>query len=225
VRAPLEDLRELFKDKRIYFHICKVKKLGVASDRSILRVQVEVLDDLTEVSREIIAVMTWDAVGTDSGEYEFPSTDDLVLVAQTEGNSDAAYVIKRLSSKADRIPQKATEGHKVSKARSGKKYYIASNAGIHICKSDNDGTEPLVLGNTLKTALGNLIDKINEMIDKITGSPLTISSSPGMPSIIYPQLVTDLNAVKSDLNTLKGTYVTTASTNIVSQIAFTERGN
>lgn len=225
MRAPLEDLRELFKDKRIYFHICKVKKLGVASDRSILRVQVEVMDDLTEVSREIIAVMTWDAVGTDSGEYEFPSTDDMVLVAQTEGSPDTAYVIKRLSSKTDRIPQKATEGHKVSKARAGKKYYIASDTGIHICKSDNDGTEPLVLGNTLKTALGNIIDKVNLIIDKIVASPVTISSAPGMPSIIFPALAADLTTIKGDLNTIKSTYVTTAATNIVSQIAFTERGN
>jgi hypothetical protein len=221
----LEDLRTMFADRRVFFNLAKVTKIGVASDRSIVRVQVRILDDLSEVQREIIAVMTWEAVGQSSGEYELPSVDDMVLVAYTDGEVDNALVIRRFSSVINKIPEKAKDGHKVSKAKSGKKYYIASDSGIHIGKTDHDCTEPLVLGNTLKTMLGDLIDKMTDLIDKISGSPITISSAPGMPSIIFPQLATDLAAIKSDLNTLKSTYVTTATTNIVSQIGFTERGN
>lgn len=203
---PLEELKEVFRDDRQHIGIGKIKKLALLSDKSALRVQVAMWPD---EEREIIATMSWDAVGPDSGNFTFPVVDDLVLVAFAEGDPDQAFVIKRLTSKTDTIPPKATEGHSVMQALAGKKAYVASDDKILLGKRNSEPTEPLVLGNVLKTFL-------TEFFDTILNAPEIGICAVG-PVWLAP-------AVREQLLQQKDVYIDTMATNILSQLGYTERG-
>lgn len=69
--------------------------------------------------------------------------------------------------------------------------------------------EPLVLGKVLMEFLGKVIDMM------VTGDFL-LCGAPGSPTAPNP-------AKALDLNNWKQTYLTTASTNIVSELSFTQR--
>lgn len=216
----LEELRALFKDQRQYSAIGLIKKLGALSDRSALRVRVSLFPD----EREIIATMTWDAVGPDAGDFDFPAIDDLVLVILVDGDPDQAYVVKRLTSKIDTIPAKALDGHMVRQARAGKKAILASDTRIALATPGGEGDEPLVLGNVMKDCLTELFTQLGTLLTSLDTKPIVICSAPGSPGLIHPTLKVDVDMVKSALEDAKDMFVTDDSTNIVSQLAYTERG-
>jgi hypothetical protein len=115
-----------------------------------------------------------------------------------------------------------------------------------------DGSEPLVLGNVLKTLLGDVvvaIDGLSDQVNTLAGQlstlsssisvgPISIDTTTSTPEITSPTLVAALAPViaqmvtiqaalasnKTDLLNKKSQFIDTASTNIVSQVAFTERG-
>ncbi len=215
--ADLETLRKLFADERPELALGTIKKLGAASDRSVLRVAVEIFPDL----REVIARMTWSSVGTDSGDFEFPAVGDLVLVCFVDRNPDDAFVISRLTSKEDTIPIMAMEGHRVVKAK--KELFLNSPTKINITK-ENAGTEPLVLGLVLQTFATELIGKLKGFIGDLKAGPITLSTAPGAPTAPFPAFVTKLTTLEGDLDSLLEEFVTEAETNFLSQLAFTERG-
>lgn len=146
--TELEQLKELLKDDRLSLLIGSIKKLIIAPDRSVLRVRVELFPERIE----IVARMTWDLVGEEGGIFQFPSLNDLVIVGFIDGSEDDAYVLKRLTSKEDKIPLKAVEGHLVVRAKPGTKTFVTSDTKINITRPDNEGDEKLVLGNTFKDA-------------------------------------------------------------------------
>lgn len=221
----LEVFREVFKDNRQHLGLGQITKLGPAPDRSCLRVQVLLMDPTVESDREVVAFMSWDDAGPDCGSIRFPETGDLVLLAwPDQGHPDLCYVIKRLTSKEEKLPIKAMDGHSVYQALGGKKAYLASDTAIHLAKPDSDATEPLVLGNVLQSFLTDIIAQVEAIIAAIETGPVVICSAPGQPGLIHPSLKTALDAVKSALDTDKSTYLTTASSNILSQLAFTQRG-
>lgn len=216
----LELLREIFKDQRLHIAIGKITQLGLSDDRSCLRVQVSILPE----EREIVAMMSWEAVGADAGFFMFPEINDLVIIGQAEGDHEQAFVLKRLTSREEKIPLQATNGHLVARSRAGTNAYLQSDTLAAIGKPDGPADQPMVLGNVLKTALGNLYDALTNLITKLDSDPVVICSAPGQPGYIHPTLKTDIDAIKASLSSDKSTFVTTASSNIVSQIAFTERG-
>ncbi len=163
--ADLETFREIFKDQRPDLALGVITQLGAYSDRSMLRVQVRVFPD----EREIVAIMTWQFVGTDSGDFEFPNVGDLVLVCFLDKSPDDAFVIARLTSKEDTMPPMAMEGHRVSKAK--KKLFLNSPEAIHLTRGvagEEEGIENLVLGQVLKLAMSTELTASASAADELS---------------------------------------------------------
>lgn len=202
----LEALRKVLADNRTHIAVAKIAQVELASDRSVLLAQCDLLAE----ERQVIAKVTWDSIGTGGGFIQLPQANDLVLLVFADGDEEQAYVIKRLSSKEDQIPLKAATGDSVAQALTGKKLHLLSDTKILLGKGATDPTEPLVLGNVMLSCL-------TALIDAFLNAPQVGLTAFG-PAFLDPTLRTALIQAKS-------TYVSTASTNVVSQIAFTERGN
>ena len=197
----LELLREIFKDPRLHIGIGVVTQLGLATNGNILRVQVNLLPE----QRAINCEMTF----ADVNDVTFPQLQDLVLVAHVDGDVDEAFVIKVVSTDEEGIPKFAQTGNSVKYARAGKKLYIGSTVKIGIGRPNVEPTEPLVLGNVCVSGLTALCNAFLQATQ--------IGQSGAGPVALDP-------TVRTALNNFVSQYLTTASTNILSQIAFTERG-
>lgn len=152
--AGLEELRELFADDRLMMSLALVNDIDLLDDRSLLYVTVTLVPD--EI--EIVAKMSWDAVGPDAGDFQFPSKNDLVIVGFMDGHQDNAYVLRRLTSQEDKIPVQAVSGDKVSRALAGKKNHLLSDTEVLLGRGGDDPTEPLVLGHVFQTAYSEHLD-------------------------------------------------------------------
>lgn len=201
----LELLRELFRDVRMHIGIGTVQQLGLAKDRSALRVLVSLLPE----ARPCVATMSWSAAGANAGFFSFPQLEDLVIVAFSEGHPDDAYVVGRLASLDEQIPEFAASGHMVAYANAGTKLYLGSDTKIGVGRPNVEPTEPMVLGNVLNTFLQNFINAF-------LNAPQVGQCAVG-PVFLDP-------SVRSNLTSYLSTYLTTASTNILSQIGYVERG-
>lgn len=151
--VDLESLRSLLDTDNMELKLAVIEQLEVAKDRSVLFAKVRLLPE----SHRIIARLTWDLVGPEAGLYQFPSKDDLVLVGFCEGHVDEAYVLRRLTSSADKIPIQAVNGHLVCKALAGTKAFLNSDTEINLTR-ENPGNERLVLGDTFKAAYAEHLD-------------------------------------------------------------------
>jgi len=149
----LETIKDILKDESLHICVGKIAKLHIADDRSYLKCTVTIFPEM----RNIIATMTWECVGPDSGEFTFPVQDDMVLVAQAEGDDDQAYIIRRLSSRADKIPAIALTGDKVHKTLNSKKFWNISDTRINLSRSETEPTENLVLGQIFKQFASELL--------------------------------------------------------------------
>jgi hypothetical protein len=205
--APLdlEAMREIFKDRRTYCAVGKVVDTELASDRSVLFA----LCDLLTQDRQVVAKVCWDAIGPDAGSFSFPQKDDLVLVEFAEGDTEQCFLTRRISSRTDTIPTQAATGDMVHKALAGKKLHLLSALKIFLGAGTADPTQPLVLGLVAKEFLTTLIDEV-------LNAP-QIGFTPFGPCFLDP-------TIRANLITYKQTYLTDASTNILSQLSFTERG-
>lgn len=111
-------------------------------------------------------------------------------------------------------------------------------AGSKVYAGSDAADEPLVLGNVLKTFLGDLIDAVNSTIDQassalnaIASGPISLDITTSSPEPTFPataaQIVAataQLTAAKAQLAAKKAQLLDAAPTNILSQKAFTERG-
>ena len=197
----LELLREMFKDTRLHVGIGTISQLGLSLDGNTLRARVKLLPE----EREINAVVSWE----DVCDVSFPEVDDLVLVAFVDGDHNEAFVIKSITNKDEPIPTFAQSGHKTAYARPGKKAYFGSDTKIGIARPGVEPTEPLTLGNVL--------------ISGLTALANAFLTSPQIGQCLVGPVFLD-PSVRTDLQNFMSTYLTTAATNIVSQISFTERG-
>lgn len=149
----IEQFRQMFQDPRVWVGCGIIKKLDLVSDRSVWRALVRILPD----DYEVVARMSWQAVGPKAGIFGPASVDDLVVVVMPEGSEDNAIVVARLSSKADQIPSPAADGHLVLKALEGKKIMLGK-AG------DQESDEPMVLGTVLKTLLSDILSELKTVM-------------------------------------------------------------
>lgn len=156
----LGELRTIFKDTTLHLSLGTIKKLHVAEDRSFLKCTVEVFPD----QRQVIARMTWQSVGPETGFYEFPSAGDLVLIGFTD-NEDYAFIIACLSSEEDKIPKNAIDGDAVLKAK--KKLWLTSADRINLSKGDSIPSENLVLGQVFKSFMSDILSKLNTILDHV----------------------------------------------------------
>lgn len=211
VTTDLELLRSIFKDVRQHIAVGVITQLGLSQSATTLRAQVKLLPE----EREIVAQVGFSAVGASTGFIDFPEINDLVLVAFAHDPSverpdhDDAYVIARFPSSEEPIPAFAQSGSSVVYSHPGKKMYVGSNTKVGIGRPNVEPAEPLVLGQTLVTGLTSLINSILNA-SQIGWHPLG-------PVFLDP-------GIRTALVNFKTTYLDTASTNILSQIGFTERG-
>lgn len=197
----LELLREIFKDTRLHIGIGTVQKLGLSLSGGTLRLLVNLLPE----NRQIIAEMTWPDVCT----VTFPELNDLVLVAFVEGHEDQAFVFKLLTTDEELIPVFAQAGHSVFYSRPTKKAYYGSLVKAGFGRPAVEPTEPFVLGN-------QAVAFLNGVLNAFLNAP-QIGWHPLGPVFLDP-------GIRTLLLQLQLQYLTTASTNILSQICFTERG-
>jgi hypothetical protein len=198
----LEFLREVFKDVRVHVAVGVLTQLDMAKDASCYYVKVNLLPE----QREVIAQMSF----ADVWDVTFPQANDLVLVAfATETHPEEAFVIARLHASDQKIPQFARAGHSVRYSRPGKKLYLGSDTKLGIGRVNVEPTEPLVLGNVLVTFMTNVLNAFLDAAQIGTCAVGPVMLDPG---------------IRTNLTNYIQTYLQTASSNIISQIAFTERG-
>jgi hypothetical protein len=210
----IEDLKQLLKSNDVHIAIALVKKLYLAADRSYLKVMVSILPE----ERNIIATMTWDYVGPDAGDFAFPEMGDLVLIAQAEGDVDQAYVIKRLTSRTDKIPQIASNGDKVTKVLAGKKYWNISDTRINLARGEAEPTENLVLGQVFKTFASSLLSVLKDHAQN--DADHTYVGNLGYPTQV-PINQADYLTRKTDYDGLKNSPIDDSA--ILSDLTFTEK--
>lgn len=153
----LEELRTIMNDNKIHLAIGQITKLMMATDRSVLRVKVAVLPEM----REIIARVSWSAVGESAGFFQLPEVNDLCLLGVADGDEETPFVLTYLTNRTDKIPETALDGSMVAKSRAGKKLWLQSDTRANIAKGDAEPTEPLVLGNVVKQVLADFLDKVS----------------------------------------------------------------
>jgi hypothetical protein len=169
----LEALRGILGDDRLWIALGLITRVELASDRSVCRVLVSILPE----QREIMARMTWEDVGPDAGWVSLPSANDLVLVAMAEGDEESAYVIKRLSSKEDKIPVQAVDGDTAIVTKSGKKLWLTSATRINLSGSADQPTENLVLGQVFKELMADFLQAV-AVHTHVSSAPGFITSPP-----------------------------------------------
>lgn len=210
----LELLRQMMKDQRLHFGVGTIAGIALSGDQSILRVLVTLLPE----NRQIVAEMSF----ADVSVVTFPEIDDLVGVAFADGDQDEAWVLKIFNTSEEPIPQFAQGGDTVVYPRPGKKLYLGSSTKVGIGRPNIDPTEPLVLGSVLQTYLNAIVTRLDAILDAIEDNP-PLTTAPGDP-VDTTELVAALELVRTGIKTDKITYLDTAGSNILSQIAFTERG-
>ena len=197
----LEGLREIFKDVRQHVSIGVVTKLGLAKDGSVLRVQIQTLP----TKMEVVAMMTF----ADVFDVTFPELGDLALVVYPDGLLDEAHVIALVNHEEEPIPVFARTGHTVKQSRTGKKLYLGSDTKVSLSRPGVEPSQAMVLGNVLASGL-------TAILNAFLNAPKLGSCAVG-PVVLDP-------GIRAALLAAINTYITTASTNILSQLSFTERG-
>lgn len=212
----LQALQDLFKDTRQHIAIGKILRMTLASDKSSLKCYVSIWPE----EREIIATMTWEAVGPESGIFSFPVPGDLVLVIFPDGEVDQAFIIKRLTSRVDKIPATAADGSLVMKALAGTKAWLTSDSRINLSKGDTAPTENLVLGQQLKILLSDILNKLSDLSVKI--STHTHVGNLGYPTSA-PNEAADFITLQGNFDDIRSSPVEDEM--ILSDLAFTEKGS
>jgi len=215
----IETLREVFKDKRTWIRLGQIVGLEPAADMSVLRTKVKIIPD----EDEIVARMSWSMTGPDSGIFSFPAVDDLVLICFPEGIEDNAFCFSRLTSASDKIPVRALSGNLVLASLSGKKAHLSSDTKVTVGRGGLvEENEPIPLGNVLKSAISDMMGRVDTLMTDISAGPVGIGNL-GIPVPTSPALTAKISATKALLAADIAKYLTVTATNILSAIAYTER--
>lgn len=189
------------------FSVVEVQEVDVLLDRSAARIKGEVQPE----GHEIVARLSWSMCSTGGGSFQMPNPGDWVLVCYL--SFEMAFVISRLSSNTDKIPMEtALDDDTCVGSKDGTQLHLYSDTGIRIGKKSYllPPDEPLVLGNVL-------IALFNDLFDLLENTPIGLTTGPG--SLIAPN-----PTFASQLEALRLQYLDLVVSNIVSKIAFTERG-
>lgn len=221
-------IKEIVENNSLKIELALVKALHPADDRSFLKITCETFP----AGQEVIARMTWQAVGPNAGDFQFPEVEDLVLVAYASDDEDSAFILSRLTSKTDTIPTNALTKDRVIRSLAGKKIWITSDEKIYLGRGDAAPDERLVLGDTFKGTyaddIQNTIDALNEISDQIQeeathfhigflGIPTAIPNNAAAMAAIK----VNLDAVITSLSTLKSSEV--ESEDFLSDLSYTEK--
>lgn len=215
MRPPdIEAFREMLSDDRLHLAIGTIAKLELATDRSVLRVRVNIFPE----QLEMVCRMTWDHTGPDAGIFGFPVIDDLVMVGFVDGHEDEAFVLKRLTSKVDKIPLQAVSGDSVIRALGGKKSHLLSDTTILLGRGGSDPAQPLVLGTVFKTAYSLHLAESSKQADE-SSKHMHIGNMGYLTTV--PDNAAAFTAVKGAVDAIKANPVD--NSDMVSDLSFTEK--
>jgi len=209
----IEALRKILDAGKVYIAAGQIKQLELLSDRSIWNAKVQIFPE----NYELICRITWPMVGPNSGIFGPPEVNDLVLIAIAP-EINQSFVIQRLSSREDSIPQQAGNNNVVIKSNPGKKTYIASDTKVFLSRLNEDPTEPVLLGNVMKSLLSYVLGEISTMNEKIAQH--YHAGNLGYPTSI-PTNASDFVTIKSNIEAKKANPVDNNAIN--SDISFTEK--
>lgn len=213
--ANLEELKNIFGDDRPHLEVARVDEIAISNDNSVMRVRCTIVPD----NFEVVARVTWDQVGEGDGDFGPINVTDLVLLGFT--GDGQAFVMRRLSSKADKLPEMLNEGHSIKRALPGKKLYLGSNIKTLVQKVGSlvDPTENIVLGQVLKTLLSEILAELalqaQNIIEHTHTGNYGVETSP-------PLNATDFSDNKSVFEAKKASPVDDEL--MLSDIFFTEKG-
>jgi hypothetical protein len=217
--VELEELKQLFADHRVWVSLGLIQALEPALDQSCLRVLVKQIPDNVDIS----ATMSWSLTGPGSGILQFPQQNDLVLMASADGHPDLTFVISRLTSAEDTIPLRCLTGDMVIRSLDGTKANISSDTRVNIGRGGLvEESEPMVLGNVLKSALEALWTSLDTHLGNLSTGPMGIGNL-GYDVPTHPTMIANIAASKAQIVLDMTQYLTATVTNILSQIAYTER--
>ena len=227
-KINVENLKSYLMDNKLHIFLGQIKRLHLAKDNSSLKVEVSVWPE----ERLIIANMTWDNVGPESGFYSFPSVGDAVLCASAEGDVDQSFVIKRLSSIEDKIPKNAITGDTVIKTLAGKKIWNTSDTRLNLSRGDDEPTENIVLGQVFKATYSDHLAKLIDYMDKMISYMQKFEAhdhvgnmgAPTTPPVNKAEVASirgEVTTLKEEINTLKSDIVD--GEEILSDLVFTEK--
>lgn len=219
-RFPLEEFKAILGDRKTHIAIGKILSTEPSPDFSTLRCKVSVWPE--EI--ENVVQMSWSECNAGTGSFQFPSADDLVIIAYADGSPENGFIIGKISSSDDKIPLRAFLGHCVHSAPSGKKMNISSDTRVNLGRGNDliEESEPLVLGEVLKSCLDDFTTRLDTILADIIAGPIAVDSM-GSSCPTHPALVLKLQATKLQLTLDVTKYLVTIATNILSQIAYTER--
>jgi len=210
----LETLREIFSDPRIWVTCGIVEKKELAPDLSALRMLIKTFPD----EDPIVARMTWTGI-----QHSQPEVGDMVLLALCEGDEEQSFVISRMSGQLDLIPLRVLLGDDVIASRAGRKLSLSSDTRVNIGRGTLiEESEPLVLGTVLLDALDSFMANIKQGFTDIKTGPIGIGNL-GFTISTHPTLVVKLALIEAQMVLDVSEFLSFPITNIVSQIAFTER--
>ena len=212
----LASLREIFKAGSP-ISLVVIKQVEITEELDEIRCLCEALPE----NNEIVARISFPSCSQGNGFFALPNANDFGICVFSD--DDTPIIVGFLSNSDDLIPEQVKDGDVVLKCL--KKLHIAATK-INLGKADPSAEpdEPLPLGNVLLEYFTEIHTRLDAIIDAIVAGPVAIDSIGGQCPT-NPALITALNAEKTLLGTAKSTYVDTDSSNVVSQIAFTERGD
>lgn len=213
----LASLKNIFESSR-GISLVVVKRVEVTDTFDEIRALCEQLPE----QNEIIARFAFPHCSQGNGFFALPRADDFAICLFPD--DDTPIIVGYLPSKDDKVPEQVGDGDAVLKAH--KKMHVAGADGVFIGKGTvgSDPAEPLVLGDVLKSYFTDIHTRLDAILQAIITGPVGIDTLGGSTVNVHPTLSAAIAAQKALLTTDKSKYVTTASTNIVSQHSFTERG-
>ena len=217
MRLQLEDLRQMLAPDKVYFAIAKVTRIHMVSDRSSLRCDCEILNEGEE--RSVLARVASPIVGPNSGDFQRPAINDMVLIAFVDADPDLAFIFARLTSKEDTLPVNSDAGDRVIKSLGGKNVWITGQNKVNITKTDAIPDQNLVLGQVFKKFASDLIDRIKDALDILAVETHT-STMPGFPTS-PPTQAAQYTALKGQLDSLKNSPIVDEA--ILSSYAYTSK--
>jgi hypothetical protein len=215
---PLEELRQLFQDKRVHNGMGLIQQIEISPTRQTCRVLVNMFPNIDGIgpANQLVCKLAWKFIDNEAGIFMLPNVNDLALVKIIDGDEEQAYVTDYCSTTEELLPIDCLDGSLVVKARSGKPLRLLSDTAIYVQKGkfgaapNANAASPFVLGDVMATFQTQLIQAF------------TNASQIGICGVGSVQLDPGL---AQTLTQLISTFITTVSTNFLSAIFFSERGS
>lgn len=197
----------------------EVKSVGSMSTKGVA-VELRILPD----NYDVIALAVWP-----KGLVIVPAVGELMLAVFPDTQTETALAFGFVAGESRELHQRSENGGFCVGGIAGKKTNVSSNTRVNVGRGgDSEEDEPLVLGNVASeylAAISQQLTTLNTHLSTLTASVTAIDAAvnSGAQAAALGTLTTQLGTQATEIGTEKAQYIDTDSSNILSQIAFTER--